>query len=279
MRFVIFGIFTAMWFAMWWWTYTCHIKAACCEPVIIEASVAAQPVEPESSAYEDLRPIVFEWGSPEPQLRGTFDSFRDSISVLVTDNKYLEITGIADPREPVPVGIEDLALARAQMAKKLWAGILDTQRLTITGRVDTARLSGADSLISALHFRVYFKTAKVEELADRILIYFPFNSTNRIEDPEINAYIANLAEYLVDSGDAVEVVGHSDSFGPEDENYLLALWRATAIKDLLVEYGISDSVIRVISRGEKDPIAPNNTPANAAKNRRVEVKLIKKQRE
>ena len=117
---------------------------------------------------------------------------------------------------------------------------------------------------------------KVEELPDGIVIYFPFNSASRLDDPEINEYLAKLAEYLVDSGHGVEVIGHSDSFGPEDGNYLLALWRATAIKELLIENGISDSVIRVISRGEKDPIAPNDTPANAARNRRVEVKLIKK---
>ncbi len=30
MRFVIYGVFLALWMGMWVWTYTCHIKAACC---------------------------------------------------------------------------------------------------------------------------------------------------------------------------------------------------------------------------------------------------------
>jgi outer membrane protein OmpA-like peptidoglycan-associated protein len=71
----------------------------------------------------------------------------------------------------------------------------------------------------------------------------------------------------------VLVEGHTDSDGDDGANTTLSLARATAVRDALVSAGVDAALLRVRGHGEQRPVAPNDTPANKARNRRVDLLL------
>jgi outer membrane protein OmpA-like peptidoglycan-associated protein len=71
----------------------------------------------------------------------------------------------------------------------------------------------------------------------------------------------------------IRVEGHTDSIGSNEYNMGLSNRRATAVKNLLVQRGISANRIEVVGFGETMPVASNNTEAGRQKNRRVEIKI------
>jgi outer membrane protein OmpA-like peptidoglycan-associated protein len=70
------------------------------------------------------------------------------------------------------------------------------------------------------------------------------------------------------------IIGYTDSTGNPDYNMQLSKRRAQAVADYLVSTGVDPNKLRVLGRGENNPIAPNDTPENRAKNRRVDVVVI-----
>jgi OOP family OmpA-OmpF porin len=68
----------------------------------------------------------------------------------------------------------------------------------------------------------------------------------------------------------VEVVGHTDSTGPEAYNQGLSERRAQSAADYMSSKGIKD--ISVKGMGESAPVADNGTREGRAKNRRVEIR-------
>jgi len=73
----------------------------------------------------------------------------------------------------------------------------------------------------------------------------------------------------------VEISGHTDSRGSNSGNQRLSESRANSVKDWLVARGIDGNRITTVGYGEDMPIAPNDSPYNMQKNRRIEFKRIK----
>jgi OOP family OmpA-OmpF porin len=69
----------------------------------------------------------------------------------------------------------------------------------------------------------------------------------------------------------IDVIGHTDSTGPEDYNMALSLRRAQAVADYIISEGIDASIIDVSGEGESNPIASNDTREGRAENRRVDI--------
>jgi len=69
----------------------------------------------------------------------------------------------------------------------------------------------------------------------------------------------------------VTIIGHTDSSGTDAINDPLSINRAARARDYLVDRGISSSRISVAGRGSHEPLVANDTAANMAKNRRVEI--------
>jgi outer membrane protein OmpA-like peptidoglycan-associated protein len=73
----------------------------------------------------------------------------------------------------------------------------------------------------------------------------------------------------------VEIEGHTDSTGDKAYNERLGQMRAEAVKRYLYEkHQVPLHKINVISYGEEKPVAPNNTRAGRAQNRRVVIKVL-----
>ncbi|WP_420426572.1 OmpA family protein [Algiphilus sp.] len=67
----------------------------------------------------------------------------------------------------------------------------------------------------------------------------------------------------------VEIIGHTDSRGPDAYNQKLSEERAIAVRDRLVAQGIDDTRLSLTGRGESQPVASNDTEQGRAANRRV----------
>lgn len=94
--------------------------------------------------------------------------------------------------------------------------------------------------------------------------------------------IAKLAPVLKTlTGQKIEVKGFTDSLpiGAElrqrfPTNLELSKARAQSVADELMSQGVPASMISVSGFGEADPLAPNDTPAGRAKNRRVVMDIV-----
>jgi outer membrane protein OmpA-like peptidoglycan-associated protein len=69
--------------------------------------------------------------------------------------------------------------------------------------------------------------------------------------------------------------GHADDTGSANYNDKLSVKRVDNVKSYLVSKGIDVARFTANSYGETKPATPNNTKEGRAKNRRVEISLIK----
>jgi OOP family OmpA-OmpF porin len=72
-------------------------------------------------------------------------------------------------------------------------------------------------------------------------------------------------------GAQVQIVGYTDDDGSPEANLALSQERADAVKDYLVGRDVPDDDLTTLGRGEEDPLVPNDTPENKARNRRIEL--------
>jgi len=95
---------------------------------------------------------------------------------------------------------------------------------------------------------------------------------------EISTFEINkLVKILTDSPDVnIRITGHTDDVGSEEDNQVLSLNRASAVKNALVEKGIDTNRVIVQGLGESSPIDSNETEIGRTNNRRVEFVLIRK---
>lgn len=68
----------------------------------------------------------------------------------------------------------------------------------------------------------------------------------------------------------IEIEGHTDADGTPERNQALSERRAQAVADFLTGAGVPENRLHTIGYGEARGLAPNDTPANKAKNRRIE---------
>jgi len=76
----------------------------------------------------------------------------------------------------------------------------------------------------------------------------------------------------------LSIEGYTDSTGSADLNMRLSMDRARSVYEFLMAQGISNSRMKYQGFGPENPVAPNDTEANRARNRRVEVVLTQADR-
>ena len=68
----------------------------------------------------------------------------------------------------------------------------------------------------------------------------------------------------------IEIRGHTDDIGKDEENEQLSLSRAQSVAGALIAKGIAKSRLIITGKGESMPLAPNDTEESRKKNRRTE---------
>ncbi|WP_420474414.1 OmpA family protein [Noviherbaspirillum sp. ST9] len=103
--------------------------------------------------------------------------------------------------------------------------------------------------------------------------------TNRSDiKPNFRPVLDRFADGLVSNPYArVNIIGHTDSTGGDAINNPLSVNRAAETRDYLVSRGVASNRISIDGRGSHEPVASNNTDANRARNRRVEIFVAEQQ--
>ena len=102
------------------------------------------------------------------------------------------------------------------------------------------------------------------------IIYFDFDQFNLSEVSKdkikkfLNNYGSDINEYLV--------VGHTDTKGTNKYNLSLSIKRAEFVKEILINYGINQSSIKILGKGEESLAVDTPDDTKQPANRRVEIK-------
>jgi type VI secretion system protein ImpK len=92
------------------------------------------------------------------------------------------------------------------------------------------------------------------------------------------ALMRRIAQALVQVPGTVLVTGHTDNQPIRSvrfpSNWHLSDERAKAVRAILVSQGVAAARVSAEGRADGEPLAPNDTPANRALNRRVEITLL-----
>jgi outer membrane protein OmpA-like peptidoglycan-associated protein len=105
-------------------------------------------------------------------------------------------------------------------------------------------------------------------------VYFDFNKA--ILKPEAIAELDKAAKEMQDNPDVVlELAGHTDNVGSEAYNKGLGERRAFAVFEHLKDKGVAGNRLKVVSYGKDNPVASNANEAGRAKNRRVDLVILK----
>ena len=102
------------------------------------------------------------------------------------------------------------------------------------------------------------------------IIYFDFDKFNLsiVSKNKIKSFItkngSQINEYLV--------IGHTDTKGSKNYNLSLSIKRAEVVKEILIDYGIKSSSIKILGRGEENLAIQTPDDTKQPANRRVEIK-------
>jgi outer membrane protein OmpA-like peptidoglycan-associated protein len=121
------------------------------------------------------------------------------------------------------------------------------------------------------------KVAETNETARGVIVSLPgilFDVNKATLKFPSQFTVAKLAGILtVFQNMNLSIEGYTDSTGTDEINMKLSADRARAVYDFLRDQGIPESRMRYQGFGPANPVAPNDTEFNRAKNRRVEVVL------
>ncbi len=103
-----------------------------------------------------------------------------------------------------------------------------------------------------------------------------FFETNKFDlKPESETELMKLVQFLTKNASLkVEIGGHTDSVGEEQDNQVLSNNRAKAVYDFLITKGIAADRLAYKGYGESEPVDTNDTDEGRANNRRTEFKVI-----
>jgi flagellar motor protein MotB len=185
------------------------------------------------------------------------------IELIDRDNSKVVATGISDSTGNYSVRLPESKIYGVDIVAKGYLLYLDI--------VDLSQKTYDEVVVKN------FLLDRVEVGAKVILknIYFEFGKATL--KPESFAMLNNVVK-LMESNPTIriEISGHTDNIGSLKENTKLSTDRAKAVVNYLVQKGISANRLEYKGYAFSQPIAPNNTEAGRAQNRRVEFKVLSK---
>jgi len=100
-------------------------------------------------------------------------------------------------------------------------------------------------------------------------LFFATNKTVIL--PQSEQAMSDLASFLLaNPGVTIHITGHTDAVGTDEANQILSEGRANAVRQNLIDRGVAAERMTAEGKGEKEPVADNDTEEGRQLNRRVE---------
>ena len=100
-------------------------------------------------------------------------------------------------------------------------------------------------------------------------LFFATNKTYIL--PQSEQAMSDLATFLLENPTVtIHITGHTDAVGTDEANQILSEGRANAVRQNLIDRGVAPERMTAEGKGEKEPVAPNDTEEGRQLNRRVE---------
>lgn len=220
-------------------------------------------------------PLMYNWSGSKPTVGGDWNAYRDNLLKNMSSDDNVEITGLYRNEEKNESSYENLGMARANEAKSLISPPVDADKIVMKSKLIDDKASTGSPFVS-VEFRRFIKKATIDEsIANKTIIRFPPNSTNKLDNAEVEDYLDKVAERVKKSGERIRLTGHTDNIGGFNSNVRLSQRRADVIKNYLVSKGVSASNILTEAKGESSPVASNKADSGRSQNRRTELEIIK----
>ena len=202
--------------------------------------------------------IDFGWGDnkskvEEAERLAREMAVRDSIAAAETEAARLAAEK-AEKAEQERIAAEKAAAAKAEAER-------------IAAEKAAAEKAEAERIAAEKAFRQRVET---------ITVHFDVEGA-KLNIPEAEkAVVDELCEKMkADKSIKIVITGHTDNYGDPRQNLeFYGLRRAESLRDYMVKNGVPADQIRCESKGQTEPIAPNDTRANRAKNRRAEIRFL-----
>lgn len=223
--------------------------------------------------------LVLDPADPSQALyNGTFASAEvDGMRLLRAGVKVAIDFGWSCGRTPqAPAAAEEKPAARPQLVQQPKPEPRPTpsaqpQPVVMQPKAEPEAVSGQQSVASGQPFEVNW-----EERLAALAVTFDFGKSEPHFADGNEATLRQLAAaMLADPATRVIVTGHTDSVGSADVNMRLGQQRANAVRQRMIVLGIPADRITTASRGEEQPVAPNDTAEGRAQNRRVVIRVVK----
>jgi len=264
--------------------YVCKIMNNCAPAsnTPIDWSTSLRLMNGDSMLLKGFDHFTFDKNSISPDLSLNNQNFLDKIAAYLKANptKHLTITGLyRNSEKGVSSGIfENLGIARANTIRDfLVQRGIDVERISL----DHSAIVGED-LQMPLRFDLFEPRPEgYDEAGDLVKTQFRFdNMTFSDANFEFNSDVFKPGSAFNTWADSVmiyfdaekekslTIIGHTDNLGTIQYNQDLGLRRAQSARAFFEKSGLKTS-IRTTTKGEKAPIASNNTETGRQKNRRV----------
>jgi outer membrane protein OmpA-like peptidoglycan-associated protein len=104
-----------------------------------------------------------------------------------------------------------------------------------------------------------------------------FETNKAVLLPQSFPILDEVAKVMIDNPriELIEIGGHTDGDGDENDNLLLSQARCETVRSYLVTKGVALSRMLARGYGERVPLADNSTEEGKFRNRRVEFRIMK----
>jgi len=165
----------------------------------------------------------------------------------------------------------------------------ENRKIELKGEKLLKQLQDEDAINNLRNVITYGKLAghahmDVNEFEVKVTLNLPrFFATGSAElNRDILNALQSLVEPLKKFPNDIIVEGHTDNVpiagGRYRSNWELSIARAVSVIDFFIERGVSPEQLVSAGYGEYHPAYPNDSEENRAKNRRIEMLIVRKQR-
>ncbi|MCB0475793.1 MAG: hypothetical protein KDC69_08955, partial [Flavobacteriaceae bacterium] len=182
-KFLISLLFLVLFVILAWWSWDWYKKIAlCCGDTL----PATTDVAVEEIIYG---PLTFDWENGSATTHESWADKKNELLADLADGKVLRIVGPYFSEEVNTTSFENLGLARADAVQKLLLDSIPAEKMEIDSKLLDPNADAKTKPFEGIDFAWVIRNENVQEIDNKALIYFPYNSTQRIDNANISDYL------------------------------------------------------------------------------------------